>query len=618
MNRSLLTASISAIALLTAGGSLAQTSSATPLSVGRSVTAVLDNANPSMDGEDGSYRYEDYGFSASAGQRLEAVMRAEDFDAYLSVYRAGDITTPFASDDDGLGEGTDSRLRFVAPEAGRYILRARTLGGLEGGAYSLSLSQRAAAPRAPRPTPLSMDRPVNGTIGSRDPEDDNGIRFDAYSLRLASGQRIAVSMEAEDGADALDPVLRIGRMVNGSFIELAMNDDKAGGGLGSRLIFNAPSAGDYVVRAAGYNDTAAGAYTLTLTEGPPPLSASPIAIGETVEGELSSDDGTNDNGQRTDAFSFEATAGQRVTITLDSDDFDAYLELFGPEGESLGEDDDGGDEGMNSRLTRTLAETGTYVVQARALGDDGTGSYSIALTEAAPVPQPLALAIGETLQGEIMADGPRDDDGRNFVAYRFQGMENTRAQVIVRSGDFDTFVQLGRAGDIFESLVSDDDGLGEGTDSRLTFKLPSDGEYEVRVSPLGADGKGLYSVELLDKGPEPLPGSILIGATARASLSDNDALTSEGVFHDDYRIQIPAGEKLNITMVSNDFDSFVELGREKSDGEFESLASDDDGLSDVHAKLEWTADRAGAYVIRARSYGPGQTGGYTLTVERKP
>ena len=69
-------------------------------------------------------------------------------------------------------------------------------------------------------------------------------------------------------------------------------------------------------------------------------------------------------------------------------------------------------------------------------------------------------------------------------------------------------------------------------------------------------------------------------------------------------------------MVSNAFDAFIDLG---SDGDtFESLATDDDGLSDKHARLDWTAPDDGWYVIRARAYAPNQTGPYALTVERQP
>ena len=57
------------------------------------------------------------------------------------------------------------------------------------------------------------------------------------------------------------------------------------------------------------------------------------------------------------------------------------------------------------------------------------------------------------------------------------------------------------------------------------------------MTPYAADGKGLYSLELSDRGPEPKPGSLLVGATVRGELSDKDAMTDEGAYFDAYRFQ---------------------------------------------------------------------------------
>ena len=188
----------------------------------------------------------------------------------------------------------------------------------------------------------------------------------------------------------------------------------------------------------------------------------------------------------------------------------------------------------------------------------------------------------------------------------------------MRSGDFDTFVQIGRTGAEFEALASDDDGLGEGTDSRLSYTLPADGDYVLRVLPLGSDGKGLYSIELIDRGPQPQPGSLLVGATARGTLTESDATAEDNSFYDAYRVTLKEGEKLLLTMVSNEVDSLVVIGREKDDATFEVLGSDDDSLSDTHAKLEWTAPADGTYEIRAGTFQQGQTGSYALNVEKQP
>lgn len=608
-----LTAASVAALLLAAGPALAQE----PLRIGQTVEGAIAEGD-SQSGED--YRYDDFRITARAGQRLEAVLRSDDFDAWLAVYSA-DATdgAPLAEDDDGLGEGTNSRLRFTAPEAGAYVLRARPLGGLEGGAYTLSLSERPPAPPAPRPQSIRLGAEVRGELSDRDPEQDQGGRYDAWTFRARAGDRLAISLIAEEGA--FDPVVRVGRAQRGGgFEELAMNDDAAGGGLNSRLVFTAPETGEYTIRATGLGAHAAGAYTLKLEEGPAPAPTGSISVGETVQGELSADDGVNDQGARADAYRFEARAGQRIVATLSSEVFDAYLQLYREADGgrvTIAEDDDGAGEGTNSRLAATLDDAGTYVIEARAFSE-GEGAYTLTLTETAPPPPAAPLAFGETVQGEITPDDAAADDGKHFDAWGFSGMAKQRVQIIVRSGDFDSFVEIGRPGEDWEALASDDDGLGEGLDSRLNFTLPEDGDYVIRAMPLAADGKGLYSIQLIDRGPEPLPGSILVGATARGTLTEADAVSDEGAYFDAYELAAKSGEKLRLTMVSNAVDSLVEVGKLGEDGAFESLATDDDSLSDTHAQLDWTAPEDGLYVVRARSYAPGAVGDYALTVEKQP
>ena len=231
---------------------------------------------------------------------------------------------------------------------------------------------------------------------------------------------------------------------------------------------------------------------------------------------------------------------------------------------------------------------------------------------------PEPIAFGASLQGEIGEGDPRDGEDRGFDAFTFSGEEGQRVRAIMRSGDFDTYLQIGRADGEFSALANDDDGLMEGTDSRLNFTLPETGDYVLRASPLGSDGKGLYALELIDRGPQPQAGSILVGSTAWGTLTESDANTDQNSHYDAYRVTLREDEKLLVTMTSNDVDSFVTIGRIKDDGEFEVLGSDDDGLSDTHAKLEWTAPDDGTFEIRAGAYQQGQTGAYALTVAKQP
>ena len=608
MRRYTILTAVSVLALSIAAPTLAQTP--VPLAPGRTVEGQI--AEGDANGPEDAYRYDSYAISARAGQRLEAVMRSAAFDAYLELYGPGEAAESLNTDDDGLGEGTDSRLRFTADQDGVYVLRARTLSGLEGGAYTLALTERPRARPAPRPARIRLGQSLQGRLASTDPETEAGGTYDAFAFRGRSGERFAIDLTSED----FDPVLRVGRMENGAFTELAMNDDGPDTGLNSRLVFTAPEAGEFVIRVTSLNAAGQGGYTLAVAEGPEPAPTQAIEIGATVQGELTASDGKSESGRAADAYRFAGREGQRVRIDMSSSDFDTYLQLFDDNRVSLAEDDDGAAEGTDSRLIFTLPRTGDYIIEARAFSEE-TGGYELAITEIEPEKPPQALAFGETLQGEIGEGDSTDSEDRGFDTYALTGTAGQRIQGIMRSGDFDTLLQIGRPGGEFQALASDDDGLGEGTDSRLSYTLPEDGDYLLRALPFAAVGKGLYSLELVDRGPQPAPGSLLVGATARGTLTEADATAEDNSFYDAYRVALKEDEKLLITMASNEVDSFVVVGSDK-DGAFEVLGSDDDSLSDTHAKLEWTAPADGTYEIRAGTFQQGQTGAYALNVEKQP
>lgn len=601
-------ATASVVALLSSGSALAQTP--TDIRIGAEVRGRLEEGDARTRGSD-PYRYDDYRIQLRAGQRLQAELRSSDFDSYLAIYAEGRTSgEPLATDDDGAGSGMNARLRFTPESDGVYIVRARPYSGLATGAYTLALSERVA-PRQPRPGRISVGGDVSGRLTSGDAEDEDGNVFDAYAFRANAGDRVAILLESDD----FDPVARVGRMVGGSFVKLAENDDGAGKGLNAYLVFTAPQAGDYVIQASSVSSDAEGGYRLSLEQGPPAPAARGIAIGEEVSGRLGEDSAQSDSGAPADLYRFTGRAGQRVAISMKSDDFDSYLELFDANHNSLATDDDSGGE-LNARLTFVLPEDGDYLIEARGFSD-AEGRYDLKVEEVAPPPPPAALSFGQTVQGELKEGGAVDDEGRLYDSYVFSGTEGQRVQAILRSGDFDALLQIGKAGDEFEELASDDDGLRQGTDARLTFTLPEDGDYVLRALPYSSSGKGLYSLEFTDRGPEPGPGSLLVGSTVRGALTDNAALTDEGVSFDAYAFKAKADEKLRFTMISPAFDAVVEVGEDK-DGDFRSLAEDDDSLSDTHARLDWTAPRDGTYVVRARSYAPGSTGDYVLIVERRP
>ena len=86
-------------------------------------------------------------------------------------------------------------------------------------------------------------------------------------------------------------------------------------------------SGEFVVRANSLSPGETGRYSIVVEELPPPGPASvrPIGMGRTVNGRLEPSDALLDDGSHYDIYTFSGSAGQRVRITLRSDDFDAFL-----------------------------------------------------------------------------------------------------------------------------------------------------------------------------------------------------------------------------------------------------------------------------------------------------
>ena len=98
----------------------------------------------------------------------------------------------------------------------------------------------------------------------------------------------------------------------------------------------------------------------------------------TVFGELSTGDCVLEvDGSLYDAWTFQATAGQTVRITMHSTAVDPYLILYDPRGDFLEENNDYPGGGNDSRITWTIDETGTYTVFANSFEAGQTGAYSL-------------------------------------------------------------------------------------------------------------------------------------------------------------------------------------------------------------------------------------------------
>lgn len=88
-----------------------------------------------------------------------------------------------------------------------------------------------------------------------------------------------------------------------------------------------------------------------------------------------------------DEYEFEATEGQAITITLQSEEFDTYLALLDPAGNVIQENDDISEENLNSRLENVqLPQTGTYKIIVNGYDETSRGRYSLEVSPATSAP----------------------------------------------------------------------------------------------------------------------------------------------------------------------------------------------------------------------------------------
>jgi hypothetical protein len=381
-----------------------------PVRAGQTVSGQLTAQSPKLDDDS---HYQLYSYRGRAGERLTITLTSMAFDAYVAIGRMeGGTFSRIASDDDGAG-GTDAKLEYTLPSDGEYVIRANTLTANETGAFTLSVASAAgssrpsststatsvstmtATPNRPgmRGT-IAVGQTVNGSLSSSDPKADDNSYYQLWRFQGRAGQTVTIDLRS----DAFDSYLGWGRMRNGAF-DQAESDDDGGGGTNSRLVVTPTADGEYVIRANTLTAGESGAYTLSVTAGSsaPVRSqqaatgstaansrtaiAGAVTAGQTVRGELTARDPKLGDDSHYRDYTYQGRAGERITITLRSPAFDTYLhfgKLNGQQFVPLDTDDDGAG-GTDSKVERTLAEAGTYVIRVNTLAANSVGAFTLSV-----------------------------------------------------------------------------------------------------------------------------------------------------------------------------------------------------------------------------------------------
>ena len=242
------------------------------------------------------------------------------------------------------------------------------------------------------------------------------------------------------------------------------------------------------------------------------LSFPSISVGQSIGGALNSSDFTRDDDTYADGFDYNARAGEVITITMRSSDFDAWLVVDDPNG-PMHEHNDDGAGGTDAQLTVTFPHAGRFIILANTVSPGSSGSYTLSvasggstgstastassnggasIVDIARMSLPM-ITMGQTIGGSLTTSDIRRDDDTYTDAFFYDGRAGEQITVTMRSGDFDAWVVIDDPnGPMHEH---DDDGAG-GTDSRLTVTLPHDGRYIILANVVQKQRTGSYTLTL--------------------------------------------------------------------------------------------------------------------------
>lgn len=473
---------------------------------------------------------------------------------------------------------------------------------------------------------ISPGSSVSGTLDSADQRREGGEFVDHWTLEGEAGERFRVTMRS----DAFDTW--VGVRGPGAF--QVSNDDAPGMGTNSNIVVTLPATGTYTIQATSYAAGQTGPYTLEVqpwTPGAqpvhqgtaqvaPPTNAPILAAGRDVTGELASADPTLRTGEYFDAYVYQGRAGEAVSFTLSSSDFDTYLMVRGPNGLTL--DNDDFEEGrLDSAIGVTLPADGPYRVLVTSFRPGETGRYTLRASSSGQADTVVGgrLDFGTPVSGTLSASDPVRAGGQHFQSWTFSGRAGQMVTIDLRSDELDTFLVMRTpTGD----ERTNDDIAQRDTNSRIHAVLDADGDYQILASTYLAGATGRYSLSVVASDLDNVIAetesdggdvdTIVFGSEISGRLARRDSQLQSGEFYDTISFTGTSGQGLTLSMESNQFDTYLMLR-----GPGGLSVDNDDGFADgsTNSRLEATLPVDGTYTILATSYAPGETGRYTLRLD---
>jgi hypothetical protein len=321
----------------------------------------------------------------------------------------------------------------------------------------------------------------------------------------------------------------------------------------------------------------------------------PIALGDPQSGEIAARD-------EVDTYVYSGQAGEALLISVTASGeslLDSQVEIYDPNGDLLGLNDDNPDDPPNAQLSVILPIEGDYEIRVSAFGGVTTGAYTLEVSAgsaetpaATPGPsesQVGAIFYGETLEGLIQGD--------QTLTYTFEGDEGDYIAAAATSEGDTLITILDAEGGVV--ATDDDSGLGLNPFVRALV-LPASQTYTLSLYAYPDVTQSDFTLSLFELAATEAP--LDYGEVAEGEIGENEIAL--------FRFSGAADELIQAS-ASTSFDSYLRLYT----AERELIAEDDDSGGNSQALLEGIALPAdGEYLLELSGFDFGEFGEYQLSL----
>lgn len=316
-----------------------------------------------------------YNIEVVEGETYTLEVNATGFDPILSVTSDHDEFF-LEENDDYEGSTTRSLVQFIAPVSGEFQVRVLSFEAAGEGTYQLTIDSGEnhgidhnhhepiiAPPNATEGEVIETE----GVLEDSDEVTEDGRYIDTYTFAGQAGQQVRIDLDG----DEFDAFLAL-KAPSGRLIEA---DDFQGDVSRSVLESILSEAGEYQVQVTTYDANETGSYKLQIEVG----GASGInEQGVLVSGSQFPIDLTpqtlNSRGEIGHDFVIEVAAGDNISFSMVSPDFDTLLTIVAPDGTEEVYDDA---SDSNARATFRATQDGRYQIHASSFSRQETGRCTI-------------------------------------------------------------------------------------------------------------------------------------------------------------------------------------------------------------------------------------------------